>query len=181
MGDLLIAVGLVACVAWRARIDSRGGTLVRQTLGRASPLAYFRRSPTLRWGGAAGIRTPDLLIAKACPAPMVAVACVAWVASRPPGCPGVIPRGAPGGHAIWLRVEVSMTPRTRPSRRPGPDFERCRQPQRRRTGSREPQRTGAPPTGLTDTNGHAVPRRQRPLLAESRMFGDTRRNVPSRP
>ncbi len=32
-----MAVGLVVCVAWRARIDSRGGTLVRQTLVRRAP------------------------------------------------------------------------------------------------------------------------------------------------
>ena len=54
-----------------------GGTLVRQTLVRASPVAHFRWSPALRWGGAAGIRTPDLLIAKACPTPPVTGAYVA--------------------------------------------------------------------------------------------------------
>ena len=43
-----------------------GGALVRQTLALSSSLPHFLRSQALRWGGAAGIRTPDLLIAKAC-------------------------------------------------------------------------------------------------------------------
>ncbi len=44
----------------------RDGSSRRHTVVRASPLAYFPRSLALRWGGAAGIRTPGLLVAKVC-------------------------------------------------------------------------------------------------------------------
>ena len=48
----------MACTQSQSR-----GALVRQTLALSSLLPHFLRSQALRWGGAAGIRTPDLLIA----------------------------------------------------------------------------------------------------------------------
>jgi hypothetical protein len=53
----------------------------------------------------------------------------------------------------------------------------------RNAGGQHPVTRNRPghPHVLDHTNGHAVLRRQRPLSAESRMFDDTRRNVPSRP
>ncbi len=65
--DLLITVGRLAGIAWHASNASRGGALARQTRASTSSLPHYLRSQALHWGGAAGIRTPGLLIAKACP------------------------------------------------------------------------------------------------------------------
>jgi hypothetical protein len=92
----------VACTHSQPR-----GTLKRQTLVQASPLAYFRRSPGLRWGGAAGIRTPDLLIAKACPVPRSPVYALHELTADRQSALGFIGGGHRGGRRCGAKFEAT--------------------------------------------------------------------------